>query len=106
MTDIYEKLDKCCAGMGVRNIDDYTAGLTVQDVVDIQNELKRLQNQIDAQVHILRKLFPEQSGDYFICGEGRKEGENPGELPSSIHVCPSFGADFFFVYEKTDKTGE
>jgi hypothetical protein len=36
---------------------------------------------------------------YFICGEGGAKDQN--NLPDRIHICPSYGVDWFQVYEKT-----
>ena len=52
---------------------------------------------------IKHELLAEQMGDiYFICGEGGEIDRN--NLPDRIHICPSYGCDWFQVYEKTDKT--
>lgn len=47
---------------------------------------------------ILRKIFPEKSGDFFICGEAG-EKDTMG-LPERILVCPAYGADGFVTYKK------
>jgi hypothetical protein len=48
---------------------------------------------------MLRHVFPEKSGQYFICG-GSTELDRDG-LPKTILVCPSFGADGFAIYTQT-----
>ena len=59
---------------------------------DIQQEkIEKLEN-------ILRKVFPEKSGHFFICGEaGEKDSSG---LPDKIFVCPTYGLDGFQVYKK------
>ena len=47
---------------------------------------------------ILAKIFPEKSGDYFICGES-SEKDSLG-LPNSIAICPSYGTDIAVIYTK------
>ena len=53
----------------------------------------------------LKKIWvhsvPEQSGLYFICGEGGEKDEM--KLPEMIMVCPAHGADGFAVYKKHGK---
>jgi hypothetical protein len=51
---------------------------------------------------IIGHLTPEQSGRYFICGEGGEKDKNG--MPDRIHVCPTYGLDWFHEYTKTDKT--
>ena len=47
---------------------------------------------------ILAKIFPEKSGNYFICGES-SEKDSLG-LPETIIVCPFYGSDATVVYRK------
>lgn len=50
---------------------------------------------------LLRKVFPENSGHYFISNElGNKDNNG---LPDKIEICPAYGCDFSVVYEKTDR---
>lgn len=52
---------------------------------------------------IKHEILAEKLGDvYFICGEGGEKDKN--NLPEQIHICPSYGCDWFYVYERTDKT--
>jgi len=46
---------------------------------------------------ILRKVFPEKSGSYFICGES---GDKKDGLPETILICPAYGLDGFQAYVK------
>ena len=47
-------------------------------------------------------LAEKLGGIYFICGEGGAKDRN--NLPERIHICPSYGVDWFQIYERTDKT--
>ena len=52
---------------------------------------------------IRHEVLAEKMGDiYFICGEGGDKDDN--RLPETIHICPSYGCDWFQVYKKTDQT--
>ena len=47
---------------------------------------------------ILRKLLPEKSGHFFVCGEiGEKDSMG---LPENILVCPTYGLEGFAIYKK------
>lgn len=52
---------------------------------------------------IKHTVLAEKFGEiYFISGEsGEKDTNN---LPKQIHICPAYGADWFQIYERTDKT--
>ena len=63
-------------------------------------ELKKLRR---LETIIKHEVLAEKLGYiYFICGYNGKVDENG--LPDRIHVCPSYGVDWFQIYEKTDKT--
>lgn len=49
----------------------------------------------------LEHHFAETNGQFFICGEGGSKDENG--LPEQIHICPTFGLDWFQTYQRTDK---
>jgi hypothetical protein len=49
----------------------------------------------------LRTSYPENSGHYFICGEGGSKDDN--DLPERLHICPSYGCDWMQIYERTDR---
>lgn len=69
---------------------------TVSELMSqLQAENERLKN-------IIRKVFPEKSGQYFICGEIGKKDNN--DLPEFVEICPAYGCDFSVVYQKTDRT--
>jgi hypothetical protein len=72
-----------------------------------QGELFELRQQ-KQELERYRKMFmhifaAEKVGSiYFICGEGGEKDQN--NLPDRIHVCPTYGVDWFQVYQKTDQT--
>lgn len=57
----------------------------------------------EAAMRIVRSVFAEKYPDtYFICGEaGQKDLNN---MPDQILVCPAYGCDFSYIYQKTEKT--
>lgn len=58
------------------------------------NELRNLKALIKHTV-----LAEKMGGIYFICGElGAKDNNG---MPDKIMVCPSYGVDFFYVYQDT-----
>jgi hypothetical protein len=53
--------------------------------------LANQKSRLDRQDNILKKMFPEGSGHYFICGEsGDKDSLG---LPDHILICPAYGSD-------------
>lgn len=51
---------------------------------------------------ILNHIYSEKTGSYFICGEaGPKDSTG---LPDKIMICPTYGLDWFVVYQKTEKS--
>lgn len=74
-----------------------------QTISDKEKEIERLKEKCDKQAMILRRLTPEQHPDtLFITGIGGEKDMN--NMPEKLFVCPSYGADFSYVYERTDKT--
>ncbi len=75
-----------------------------------EGELKKLREDVEtyksgyeAAMRIIKSTYAEKFGDiYFICGEGGEKDEN--NLPERIHICPAYGADWFQIYERTDKS--
>jgi hypothetical protein len=63
---------------------------------------KQAYERIETLESILRKVFPEKSGQYFICGEMGSLDSNG--LPEKIQICPAYGCDWSQIYERTDKT--
>ena len=62
--------------------------------------IEALEFKIEYMANILAKIWPEQSGHYFICGEAGTKDRNG--LPEFLHICPTYGADFktTVVYKK------
>jgi hypothetical protein len=70
-------------------------GSDLDTVKDAKEHIEKLEN-------ILRKVFPEKSGHYFICGELGNQDNNG--LPEKIEICPAYGCDWSQIYERADKT--
>lgn len=88
---ITERLDNLADIMS--NIGN--VGSDLDTVKDAKEYIEKLEN-------ILRKVFPEQSGHFFICGElGDKDSNG---LPNKLQICPAYGCDWSQIYERTDKT--
>ena len=51
---------------------------------------------------VIRSLYPEMSGYYFICGYGGAVDDNG--LPERLSVCPAMGVGFSVTYLKTKQT--
>lgn len=51
---------------------------------------------------VIRHINAEKNGAYFICGEGGSK--NDVGLPERIHVCATYGLDWFTTYKRTDET--
>jgi hypothetical protein len=70
---------------------------------ELLDEIERLKKKCDAQAMILRRLTPEYYADtLFIHGElGVKDSNG---MPEKLLVVPSYGCDFAYIYERTDKT--
>jgi len=64
---------------------------TVEELLEENAKLKK----------ILVHIFPEKSGQYFICGDSvtLKNG-----LPDMIMVCPTYGSDAVQIYRKDGAT--
>ena len=76
-------------------------GLKMNEISNRLDTLKDAKEYIEKLENLLRKVFPENSGRYFICNElGNKDNNG---LPDKIEICPAYGCDFSVVYEKTDR---
>ena len=51
---------------------------------------------------VIRSLYPDMSGYYFICGQGGAEDDNG--LPERLSVCPAMGVGWSVTYTKTSET--
>lgn len=65
-----------------------------------EGELKKLRIFYETVKH--SALAEKLAGIYFICGESGEKDQN--DLPKRIHICPSYGVDWFQIYERTDQT--
>lgn len=63
------------------------------------DEIEKLKAENEKLKTILRHLFPESSGQFFICG-GSTNLDSDG-LPETILVCPMFGAEGSAIYTRT-----
>ena len=50
---------------------------------------------------VIRSLYPDMSGYYFICGSGGAVDDNG--LPERLSVCPAMGVGFSVTYTKTSE---
>ena len=70
---------------------------------DAAAEIERLRKKCDDQAMILRRLTPDKFPDtIFISGVLGTKDQNG--MPEKLLVVPSYGVDFAYVYERTDKT--
>jgi hypothetical protein len=68
----------------------------------LEAEIERLKTKCDAQATILKRLNPERSpGILFITGEMGEKDKNG--MPEVLLVCPAYGVDFAYRYERTNK---
>jgi hypothetical protein len=75
----------------------------LDQIKDLEAEIARLKQKCDMQAMILRRLTPENHPDtLFITGiAGSKDHNN---MPEKLLVCPAYGCDFSYIYQRTDKT--
>ena len=101
MTDIVERLFDAQITVSARARDEHDAEVYAA-LGDAAEEIKRLREKCDKQSMILRRLTPENyPGMYFIAGDLGEKDQNG--MPKKILVVPSYGVDFSYVYEYTDK---
>lgn len=72
-------------------------------IADLECELEKYKLAYESAMNIIRSTYAEKFPDaYFISGElGTKDDNN---MPEKILVCPAYGLDFVYVYERTEKT--
>ena len=72
-------------------------------VAELETEIERLTKKCDMQANILRRLKPDIfPGTLFISGVlGEWDGNN---MPQKLLVVPTYGVDFSYIYERTEKT--
>lgn len=83
---------------------DYENGYYMGYIEEAKELLKRsdLETMLKVVSKVLTHLNAEKNGVYFICGEGGTKNEIG--LPERIHVCATYGLDWFTEYQRTDKT--
>ena len=82
--------------------DGFIAKLDEQ-IVEKDAEIERLKEKCNNQAMILRRMAPDRFPDtYFIhSGVGHKDQNG---MPEKLLVCPAYGVDFSYIYERTEKT--
>jgi hypothetical protein len=72
------------------------------EITDLECELAKYKLAYESAMKIIRSTYAEKFPDaYFISGElGAKDDNN---MPEKILVCPAYGLDFAYVYERTEK---
>lgn len=65
--------------------------------------IQELRSILEKQQVIIRRIYAEHlPNTWFVCGEhGVKDTNN---LPQFIDVCPAYGAGWYQVYEKTNRS--
>ena len=72
-------------------------------IKELEAELDKYKKSYEASMRIVRSAFPEDfPGNYFICGELGEKDDNG--MPDKLMVCPTYGVDFFYVYEYRGET--
>ena len=61
-------------------------------------ELRTLREENEKLKIVVRHIFTEMSGQYFICGESGAKDEMG--LPESILICPTEGSDKIVIYSR------
>jgi hypothetical protein len=73
----------------------------INRIGELEAELEKSRKELGFATNILKKVFPEHSGHYFICGEVGEKDSNG--LPKYIMICPAHGCDWHMLYERTEK---
>ena len=66
-------------------------------------EIKKLRKVRNDQAMILRRLTPDKFPDTYFIHSGLGEKDKNG-MPEKLLVCPAYGVDFSYIYERTEKT--
>ena len=82
---------------------DGTGGWHTKSDKDI-DEVVRLRAENEKMKYFLRhNVFAEkQYGVYFVCGEGGDKDRNG--MPEQIYVCPAYGSDVIYRYNRMDSS--
>jgi len=81
-----------------------TGGYLSGELRVTKGENVRLRFENERLKEILRKVFPEKSGQYFLCGEGGDKDDMG--LPKLLFVCPAYGLQGFALYKKDKEYSE
>jgi hypothetical protein len=75
-----------------------------KEIVRNENSMtQKYKAALDAAMRIVRSTYPDKFPDsYFICGELGEKDVN--KMPQKIMVCPAYGCDFSYIYERTETT--
>ena len=94
-----DDFDKCKADPDLDMAQGYYMGY----MEEAKELMKR--SDLEAMLKVVSKVIThmnaEKNGAYFITGEGGEKNEVG--LPKYIYICPTFGLDWFTVYERTEK---
>ena len=82
--------------------DGFIAKLDEQ-IVEKDAEIERLKEKCNNQAMILRRMAPNRFPDTYFIHSGVGEKDQNG-MPEKLLVCPAYGLDFSYVYERTEKT--
>lgn len=74
-------------------------------VKKLEAEIDRLKKKCDSQAMMLRRLMPENvPGTLFIHSDIGTKDQNG--MPERLLIVPTYGADFSYVYVRSDKINE
>lgn len=87
VTEAHQQLDLCCESACEKD--------------PVREYIKHLEKKAAFLDKMMKHIYAEKTGYYFICGEGG-EHDQMG-LPEMITVCPSYGLDGIQMYVKKGK---
>lgn len=75
-----------------------------KEIVRNENTMtQKYKDAYDAAMRIVKSTYPDKFPDtYFICGELGSKDIN--SMPEKLLVCPAYGCDFSYIYERTGTT--
>lgn len=113
--EIVEKVAKAWASMDGKAeeyeegkkgfVEDLNSGGHYMGYMEEAKELLKrsdLERTLKVVSKVITHLNAEKNGAYFICGEGGEK--NDIGIPKKLYICPTFGLDWSYVYERTDQT--
>lgn len=95
-----DEFDKCKADPQY----DMEHGYFVGYIEDAKELLKcsDMEKMLKVVSKVITHMNAEKNGAYFITGEGGEKNEVG--MPKYVYICPTFGLDWFYAYERTDRT--